>query len=186
MVLCGDDHEQKKEDIQAMKTTRKKQHNWNIEVLCEDEKRREYAEEIKIQIEKENIEGKSIDESWEHIRASIEESAKKRIGRKRNEARKEWYNENCSERVLAKKKASGIKNKEGKVIEEEREYRKIWADYFKELLFDKETNELPVEIQEDGIEIFKELLFDKETNELPVEIQEDGIEIQEPTWEEVK
>ncbi|KAK9743677.1 hypothetical protein QE152_g8466 [Popillia japonica] len=77
-------------------------------VLCEDEKRREYAEEIKIQIEKENIEGKSIDESWEHIRASIEESAKKRIGRKRNE--ESWEHIRASIEESAKKRIGRKRN----------------------------------------------------------------------------
>src|SRR3978361_954449 len=58
---------------------------------------------------------------------------------------------------------SGVLNKDGKVTEDAEEYKKVWAEYFKELLNDNRPNE-EVEIEED----------------------EEGETVTDPTMEEVK
>lgn len=64
------------------------------------------------------------------VNNNIEEIERERISRNT----KSFFKKVNEQNKKYKGKSTGIKNKDGRVIEEEKEYKRIWVDHFKELL----------------------------------------------------
>lgn len=79
------------------------------------------------------------------------------IEREIEEIEREYYNRNTKQfykkiseqNKSYKGKTTGLKNKQGKIAESEEEYKEIWKQYFKELLYEEESEEVPQDEDEE-------------------------------------
>lgn len=85
----------------------------------------------------------------------------------RNTNTRSYYRKISEQNRVYKGRPSGIKNSDGKVIEETEEYKRVWMEYFKQLLNDPSVDREEMQEETEGRE-------------------EETVPIPEPTLEEVK